>query len=108
MPSFFNFVRCACSVEHDEGRGIGGTLAVLGSAARPEPPRLDHPEILRVRLLRTAPETTRASNPEAARRPQPDALVDWVLLVEAIGEAPLRRFLAGRPEPSLFRLTCAF
>jgi hypothetical protein len=108
MPNFRNMVRCACTLEQDEGRGIGGTLAVLASATRPEPPRIDSPQVQRVRLLRTERAATQVRNPEAARRPQPDALVDWILLVEAIGEAPLERALAGFEKPHIFRLMCAF
>jgi hypothetical protein len=108
MPHFLNFTRCACVVEEDRGKGIGGTLAVLAAATRPELPPIDRPEILRARLLRTGRDATRVPNPEAAMRPEADALVDWVLLVEAIGREPLERALAGLGPANYFRLICAF
>jgi hypothetical protein len=107
MPHFLNFVRCSCTVEADEGKGTGGTLAVLATATRPALPRIDRPEILRARLLRTDHDATRVRNPEAGMRPQPDALVDWIVLVEAIGPEPLEQALAGLGPASYFRLICA-
>jgi hypothetical protein len=107
MPNFRSVVRTACTVEFDGGGATGGTLAVVPLPGRPDLPPLDDPAIQRVRLLRADPGVTRVPNPEARDRPAPDALAEWVLLVEAISPEAAEAALAGFPRPMLFRLMCA-
>jgi hypothetical protein len=107
MPNFRNVSRTACTVELDRGSSLGGTLAVIPFAACPELPPLDDPAIQRVRLLRADPGVTRVPNPEARDRPAPDALAEWILLVEAISPEAAGAALPGLPRPMIFRLMCA-
>jgi hypothetical protein len=105
MPSFRNFVRCACDVVGDRGAGIGGILGVV--VLKPgETPPLDEivrrPGVMRARLLQADESVTRVPNPESLARPAPDALVERILIVEAITPEA-----ANLPGATLYRLMCA-
>jgi hypothetical protein len=95
MPHFRRMSRSLCEVVLDRGEGTGGVAATLAlapvdatslhlpAALKASFDRLlELPGITRCRLWHTDLAATRAPNPEARLRGQPDDCIDWAIVVE--------------------------
>lgn len=98
LAQFRDTCRTVCDVAASLGSGEGGMVETvrLGTASdaatfarsvRDEVmlPLMEAPGITGVHLLRGRPEDSAGGTTEKALRNQPDAVADWILLVEAIG-----------------------
>jgi hypothetical protein len=92
MPHFRGMCRTVCRVETDVGAGVGGVVAVAGTAEHPAGGTapalhglLERPGITRLRLWRADTDAGLA-NPEAALRPGGDASLVRILVVEGTME----------------------
>ncbi len=94
MPHFRAMNRTVCAVVADEGRGIGGIVALVGSAApiaaegAALAALIERPGVTRARVWHEA--SGMPANPEAALRPGGDATFAAILLVEGTTEAAVR------------------
>ena len=98
MPFFRAMSRSVCQVAADTGGGIGGIVALIGTAEQPDPgmrealaSAVTRPAVTRARLWRGDP-AARVPNPEARLRPGGDTSFATILLVEgteaeAVGSA---------------------
>jgi hypothetical protein len=117
MPWFVNTNRCVCVRSASVGAGVGGVIATLGfnpapaseaqlrdwitQALLPRMPEL--PGFVRAQLWETDPGVSGLPNPERELRAQADAIVGWVIAVEAEGEAQLPALLARVDREELAR-----
>lgn len=99
--------RTMCSLACSEGRGDGAWIATCRLGARQEreafiaamkaqiiSPTLATPSIVAVHLLEGQRAQNDAPTAEKALRGQPDAVAEWILLVEAVDAAPLQQAMA--------------
>lgn len=110
VAQFRDTSRTVCDVAASLGDGEGGVVETirLGTASDAAAfersvregvmlPLMEAPGITGVHLLRGRPEDSAGGTTEKTLRGQPDAVADWILLVEAIGaeEARAARHGAG-------------
>lgn len=101
MGHFRAMCRSVCGVAAEAGGGIGGLVAVVGSAVAVTGQGagpvlhglLAHGEVSRARLWLAAEDV--AANPEAALRPGVDARLGSILVVEGTEAAALRAAAGG-------------
>jgi len=98
LPLFRNSKRTACQVTFTTGEGMGGALGTLETGpagTRAEelrgwlsgtalPAVADRPGVVGVHLCEADVEATQVKTTEKTLRDRPDALAQWVILVEAI------------------------
>jgi hypothetical protein len=112
MPGVRNLNRSLCSVVRDTGGGFGGLLyTVRFSPARESdntlqwideiviPGALAEPGIVRVTLAVADATISRTRTNEQVLRSQPDAVSDWVLLIEGYDDAARVRLESGIVSP---------
>lgn len=116
LGGFRNSNRTLCRIAASHGKGTGGYLltvrlspasggdaalaAVLSETVLPDLAR--RALIVGAHLLRADEAASRVETEEKALRDRPDEVADWVVLVEAMGPAPLEALLeAELAEPAL-------
>ncbi|WP_108660013.1 DUF4286 family protein [Acuticoccus kandeliae] len=106
IAHFADTMRTVCRVAVSKGRGGGGFVdairlsvadadAFVAALAERAGALLAEPGIVGIHLLHGLAEASTGGSAEKALRDRPDALADWVLLVEAADAAPLTRLRAG-------------
>lgn len=107
VAHFTDTWRTVCDVAVSHGTGGGGFVDALRLSSAVPPDRFraamgaqaerlaEAPGIVAVHLLEGRREASGAGSAEKKLRGGPDRVADWVLLVEAVDEAPLRALRAG-------------
>lgn len=108
VAHFRDTSRTVCDVVESLGAGEGGVIETIrlrpaaggegfapGLLAALSQPLLEAPGIVGVHLLRGRQDDSKGGTAEKALRAQPDEIVDWVLLIEAVDAASVRAARAG-------------
>jgi hypothetical protein len=116
IARFRDTCRTICSVAATQGLGEGAWIETLRftNVREPEafrssvvssvvPSILVQPGIVGVHLLEGEAAASQGASTEKTLRGQPDEIADWVLLIEAVEEASLRRVREGTASDRLFR-----